>query len=228
MRPYPKIETLFNRGKDFTVDVESFRRPEFAIVSPWLFTEKIDGTNIRIDFRAGLGGGLEMLVGGRTDRAQLPPELDKTLASRRSDYLGVAEEVMSEFGLSSLTLFAEGYGPKIQKGGGNYRANQDVILFDVLINDKTWLDEDGITSTATRFGMERVPAFTVGTVEDAISLVRRTDDGYMISVQGAVHGSSVPFEAEGIVARPLYPLFDNRGNRVMWKLKGSDFRAGKR
>jgi len=227
VRPYPKIETLFNRGKDFTVDVDSFRRSEFAIVSPWLFTEKIDGTNIRIDFRCD-GRGLEMLVGGRTDRAQLPPELDKTLASRRSDYLRVAEEVMSEFGLSSLTLFAEGYGPKIQKGGGNYRANQDVILFDVLINDSTWLDEDGVTSTATRFGMDRVPVFTVGTVEDAISLVRRTDDGYMISVQGAVHGSSVPFEAEGIVARPLYPLFDNRGNRVMWKLKGSDFRAGKR
>ena len=39
MRPYPKIETLFNRGKDFTVDVESFRRPEFAIVSPWLWVQ---------------------------------------------------------------------------------------------------------------------------------------------------------------------------------------------
>jgi hypothetical protein len=36
-------------------------------------------------------------------------------------------------------------------------------------------------------------------------------------------------KAEGIVARPLEPLYDNRGERLILKLKTKDFRAqGKR
>jgi hypothetical protein len=46
-------------------------------------------------------------------------------------------------------------------------------------------------------------------------------------------GSAIPrgaetFEAEGVVAKTAWPLYDRRGARLAWKLKASDFRAGRR
>src|SRR3972149_6496013 len=45
---YPKIDTLFERGEDFKVDVTRIRRPEFEIPQRWLVTEKGDGNNVRV------------------------------------------------------------------------------------------------------------------------------------------------------------------------------------
>ena len=69
---YPKIETLWNRDpQTHKVLPGELRLPEFGLVSRWLVTEKIDGTNVRIMLHA--DGSVE--YGGRTDNAQMPTTL---------------------------------------------------------------------------------------------------------------------------------------------------------
>lgn len=47
---YPKIETLFERNPNFTVDPLKLKSPVLGCINPWEVTEKIDGTNIRVFF----------------------------------------------------------------------------------------------------------------------------------------------------------------------------------
>lgn len=234
MPTYPKIDTYYNRGDDFSVDLTRPRRPEFTAIDRWLFTEKVDGTNIRLGFRrfpstsivpAVVGGGVQMEVGGRSNNAQLPKPLSEWFNKTQWMLRSQAETILFKYDIDSLIVFGEGYGPKIQKGGGNYRQDQSFIVFDVLINEVSWLNETAITEVAQTLGFTRVPDYAIGTIEDAISIVTNPK---MPSNVAADNGMPVDFEIEGVVARPLAPLYDNRGRRVMWKLKGSDFRAGKR
>ena len=70
MKEYPKIETLFNRDEKFKLTSE-VRSPVFATIKSWVVTEKIDGTNIRIN----LDENDVVTFNGRTDNAQIPAEL---------------------------------------------------------------------------------------------------------------------------------------------------------
>ena len=71
MIEYNKIETLWKRDMDGSKKLleGEFRNPtvEFLKDNIWQFTEKIDGTNIRIYW-----DGHTVTFGGRTDRAQIP------------------------------------------------------------------------------------------------------------------------------------------------------------
>src|SRR4051812_48440231 len=78
MREYPKIETLYERGADFSV-TDVLRSPVIGTISRWLVTEKVDGTNIRIDLRRGEDGGDRVTFGGRTESAQLHADLVRYL-----------------------------------------------------------------------------------------------------------------------------------------------------
>jgi len=73
MKEYHKIETLLNRNEKFKVVENEWRLPEFDYLKNniWEFTEKIDGTNIRVIYN-GLG---EVLFNGKTDNAQIPKPL---------------------------------------------------------------------------------------------------------------------------------------------------------
>ena len=74
MKEYHKIETIFERDVDGTKKLieGKFRNEavEFLKNNVWQFTEKIDGTNIRVPW-----DGYEISFAGRTDRAQIPNHL---------------------------------------------------------------------------------------------------------------------------------------------------------
>lgn len=74
MNEYHKIETLFERDVNGTKKLieGKFRNEavEFLVNNAWVFTEKIDGTNIRIHW-----DGHKVEFAGRTDRAQIPKPL---------------------------------------------------------------------------------------------------------------------------------------------------------
>lgn len=221
---YPKIDTLFDRCEDFTVDTNRLRRPEFGLIERWLLTEKIDGTNIRLQFELS-DDGLHQAIRGKTDNASIHPGLLATLADTCERIHGEVEKLMIEHGLTAYTLFGEGYGPKVQSGG-RYRTrsnDQGFVLFDVNAGG-AWLDEATITATAGTLGIERVPYLDTlpCTIGEAVSLVR---DGF---ASDHAQEFDPTFMAEGVVARTSVPLFDRRGERVIWKLKAKDFRAGKR
>ena len=212
MSEYPKIETLFERDKStFVVDPTKLKSPVIGTIREWDVTEKIDGTNIRV--MLDLDGTVRF--NGRTDNAQLPGDLVQYLV--RTFQQDKLKEVLWKGGPQSVVLYGEGYGPGIQKGGGLYRADKAFILFDVLVDGKWWLDLEATQGIAGALGIDHVPYLGRMGMDEIVSLVRTPFQSKL--------GTAM---AEGIVARPIEPLFDRRGSRIIIKLKTKDFVAGKR
>ena len=205
MNKYHKIHALYMRDEKGKLIEGLWARPEFAVLKDidWEFTEKVDGTNIRVHFENG-----EIKIGGRTDKAIMPTPLVEHLQDLFFDSVPC---VMDMFGEAPVTFYGEGYGGKIQKGS-KYHLTQTFVLFDIQMHD-TWLEQDSVRQIADRLHVRRVPVLGHGTLSDAERIVT---DG-LTSHWG-------DFEAEGIVARPRVELSDRRGERIIAKIKGVDYR----
>lgn len=207
MREYEKIETIFARDEKTKKLNESIYRNEtvkFLKENDWEFTEKIDGTNIRV-----VWDGHKVSYYGRTDKAQIPSQL----MNRLIELFGgnVNEEMFEQkFGNKNVMLIGEGYGAKIQNGS-SYREDNDFILFDVLINDN-YLSRENVKDIANYFNIDVVPTIMVGKLEDGINWVKTKPKSKIGTAN-----------SEGLVARPLVELKDRTGNRVIVKIKVRDF-----
>jgi hypothetical protein len=225
---YPKIETLFDRGPDFTVQTYKVRWAEFRLVDPveWIVTEKIDGTNVRIFYR---GDRSQPLFFGRTENAQMPTFLVQYLQllftvdlfEAAFPWLDQARQEQASVP-GSVVLFGEGYGAKIQ-GGGKYSETPKFRLFDVTVGDK-WLDWNNVVDVAGKLGVETVPVVQTG--DDLGDVVERVRNGVMSEV-ASKEANNAHVVAEGVVARTDPTLYTWRGHRVMWKLKTKDFTGGR-
>ena len=209
MKTYEKIETIFKRDiegtKKLIPDEYRSETVEYLKDSTWYFTEKIDGTNIRV-----MWDGHNVSFGGRSDKAQIPKHLLKHLEEKFKTT--EAEELFEQtFGEKEVILFGEGYGCKIQNGGA-YRDDVSFILFDVLIGDN-YQSREWVEQTAKMFDIEVVPIVARGTIEDGISYVL----GHPKSTRGTAW-------MEGVVGRPTVELKDRCGNRVIVKIKWEDFK----
>jgi hypothetical protein len=201
---YHKIETLFERDeKTFKVLPDKLRKPVFGMLKAWDWTEKIDGTNIRILWTDG-----KMSIGGKTDNAQLPADLVKSLYE-----LVNVEKLKAVFPDVSAVIYGEGYGAGIQKGGV-YSPVKKFAVFDVLVDGKWWLDWENTCDVAAKLGIETVPFIGEMDLEKAVNLVR-------FGMESRI--ASTPHKAEGMVGRPKETLFDKKGARVIVKLKTKDF-----
>jgi hypothetical protein len=90
---------------------------------------------------------ISMNFRGRTDNAQIPPHLlDKMKLLFDKDTL--IEYFFKDKEPCSITLFGEGYGAKIQKGGNYIKDDVNFILFDVLVNGKWWLKRSALEQIA--------------------------------------------------------------------------------
>lgn len=208
---YHKIETLFERDIEGTKKLieGKFRDQtvEYLKDNQWQFTEKIDGTNIRI-----IWDGHKVIFGGRTDNSQIPTALMYALNDL---FLGNTNEELFEqlFGEKQVVLYGEGYGEKIQKGGGLYRNGQSFILFDVKIND-SFLDRKDVEDIAKSLNIKVVPVVFEGTIQEAVDYVK-TKPTCTVSEQKKV--------AEGLVGRPKIEIKNKFGSRVIVKIKICDF-----
>ena len=203
MNEYHKIQTLFKRdGKTLLEGQWTLPELEFLAGNTWEFTEKVDGTNIRVMLN---GGGVTF--GGKTDSTHIPAQLVTRLNAL---FLPLAAKMQEVFGCDAC-LYGEGYGAKIQKGGGNYRSDQDFVLFDAKVGD-LWLQRADVEEVAQKLGLDVVPIIGVGTLHDAIAAAK---DG-IVSTWGS-------FQAEGIVARPKTELKTRDGHRIITKIKCRDF-----
>ena len=147
MKEYHKIEAIFKRDEQSKKVIEQYRNPtvEFLKDNIWQFTEKVDGTNIRVHW-----DGHKVEFGGRTDRADIP----KPLLEKLEELFGghENEEIFEQkFGETDVILFGEGYGPKIQNGG-LYRDDVSFILFDVQVGD-LWLERKNVEDIAKTFNL---------------------------------------------------------------------------
>lgn len=208
MITYPKIETVYERDVSGTKKLikGAFRNDAVAYLAklPWVFTEKIDGTNIRVHW-----DGHAVEFGGRTDRAQIPAPLVNFLNAAFK--APEAEELFEQkFGEAEVTLFGEGYGAGIQSGGA-YRKDVSFIMFDAFCGG-LWLERENVEDIAKAFGVDVVPIRLIGTIEDAVSYVMRERK----SAIGVA-------EMEGLVGRTPCELLDRRGRRLIVKIKRRDF-----
>lgn len=208
---YPKITGPFKRftegAQKNQLDRTRWTNPNFEVLrdKEWWFTEKIDGTNIRVGW-----DGYRVRFGGRTDRAETPGDLLATLEEM------FPEELMEQqFGATPAILFGEGYGAKIQKVGGNYRQDKSFVLFDVKIG-KFWLQPGDVYDIRHALGIDAVPG-KVQTLDEAIETV---ETGLTSS------WAEKEMFAEGLVGVPMSGMLNRDGSRIQVKVKHADFFKG--
>ena len=206
MIEYHKINTAYKRTPDGKLMVGQWSQPEFEYLKDceWSGTEKVDGTNIRVDWRAGCG----IKIGGKTDNAQIPifllDRLNELFGGNRLD------GCISKAG--ALTLYGEGFGARIQKGGGNYiKDGVGFVLFDVRVDD-WWLNREDVIDVARALSIPYVPEIYRGTLLAAIE-----------TAQIGFNSEWGPFLAEGMVLKPVVELQTRAGHRVITKIKHKDF-----
>lgn len=211
MNTYHKIQTVFLRNPEtkFKTLLEGqYSKPEFEYLAnnEWVYTEKVDGTSIRVIFN-----GERITFGGKTDRSQIPAQLVTRLEEVFLPKLDAFSEIFS----GEVCIYGEGYGAKIQKGGGNYNPFQDFVIFDIKVGD-WWLERENILDIAAKLDLQLdlvvVPIIGRGTLPEMVGMVR---EGF-----NSIWGD---FRAEGIVARPAVELKARNGSRIITKLKCKDF-----
>lgn len=213
---YQKIQTLFKRDERHCILPEQFTYPEFEALKncKWECTEKIDGTNIRIELEF---VGNDMVVvefKGRTDRAQIPSHLMKRL---EEELFGSIDwrTIFPDMTEGHITLYGEGYGAKIQNGGNYIRNGVDFILFDVKV-DRWWLGRDAIEDIAGKLNIKAVPLMGYMTIPEAIDFVR---EGFKSTI-----AENTDYNAEGLVLKAPCGLLRRNGERLITKIKTVDFK----
>lgn len=184
--------------------------PEFEYLknNKWVFTEKVDGTNIRVMF-----DGERIIYGGKSDNAQIHGHLIIRLQELFNDKLDLFKETFpaKEEEKTQVCFYGEGYGAGIQKAGGNYKQSKDFVLFDIKIGEM-FLQRKDVEGLADKFGIDVIPIIGEGTLQEGVDLVKK-----------GLNSKWGDFLAEGIVARPAVELRTRRGDRMITKIKTCDF-----
>lgn len=220
MAEYQKIQTLFKRDERNIIIPDQFTYPEFEVLKDlkWECTEKIDGTNIRIELASSENpeDGIIMSFKGRTDKANIPEHLlTKLNWLFDREHLMEALNITDETQNCNITLYGEGYGAKIQKGG-NYISNDvNFILFDVKVG-KWWLDREAVKDIANKLGINAVPLMGYMTIPEAIEYVKK---GFKSTI-----AENKDYDAEGLVLKAPCGLLKRDGERLITKIKTVDFR----
>lgn len=217
---YPKIETLFDRGEDHKV-TNQLRLEEFGIPQTWDVYEKIDGTNVRIEFYWDEDGMPRLHILGRTDNAQFPTFLmtelqDVFTKEKFEEFETQTAGSEDRKGLTKIVLYGEGYGPKIQSGG-DYTDKPSFRLFDVRVG-KWWLNRQNVEAIAEKFSVETAPYLGPMDITEVVDFVKTGFTSKVSTIEG--NGKK---ESEGIVARTDPVLLMRSGQRLMFKLKTRDF-----
>lgn len=209
MKGYHKIQSVYMRdpaNNHKTFIVGEYAMPEFGYLAEleWEWSEKVDGTNIRVMREAGATG---VSFGGKTDRASIPAKLVERLRER---FPG-DDPLLPAFPPGvNVCLYGEGYGAGIQSGG-NYRQDQDFVLFDVWVNG-WWLKREDVEEIAAKLGLDVAPIIGRGALPEMVEMARA---GFPSRFGKA--------QSEGIVARPAVDLFTRSGERIITKVKHRDF-----
>jgi len=220
MNQYPKINGLYKRylegAKKGKFIIGEYSKPEFEFLKDlqWVWTEKIDGTNIRVCYYTCPLCYPEIEFKGKTDKADVPKHLLEKLQQlfpleKMKEIFGMGDE------LPDVCLYGEGYGYKIQTGGKyvNGEKRVEFILFDIKIGNY-WLKREDLEKIADQLGIGIVPIIGETTIDCAIS-----------SIKKGVYSTFGDFIAEGVVGKLKYELRDRRGYRIITKIKTKDFKG---
>ena len=173
---------------------------------------------------------------GKTDNAQISPKLLKFMQDHFPE-----EKVLAALGLKKeipieewaehkwvrddrtpnyeaipdlYTIYGEGYGCGIQKGGNYIKDGIDFRVFDVKVNN-IWLKTEARDEIANKLGANIVPLYGYRTIDEAVDVVR----------SGVVTGmwANPSLVEEGLVLRTDCGLLNRQGKRLIVKIKTEDF-----
>ena len=113
-------------------------------------------------------------------------------------------------------IYGEFFGKKIQKGGNYDKDNNRFSIFDIC-QQGWYVPIDMLHAYAERLGLDVAPYIGQLTLPEIEEMVRK---GFPTRVPGA---SNPNYPEEGIVARPVVPIKDPRGKRIIIKVKSCDF-----
>ena len=244
---YQKINTIFMRdANNVIMPYDRFTEPEFEYLRglKWRASEKIDGTNMRIEVtkvpiwdggiegRAINGVEFKVRIAGKTDNANIPKNLLKHMQEKYPD-----EKVLAALGLKEFipvdewenehnwlsyeqipniyTIYGEGYGEGIQSGGWYIKGGNEFIVFDVKVND-IYLKTNVRDEIAAKLGAPVVPLVGYFTLDEAIEFVRK-------GFRSLIAQNPDAKMAEGLVLRTDPGLRNRMGNRIIVKIKYKDF-----
>lgn len=217
---YQKINTLFMRDENNIIIPNQFTCKEFEYLRDvkWEATEKIDGTNIRIEchFQSQYDDGsveCRVTFKGRTDAANIPPHL---LAKLHAifDVIDWSQIFPNACPGDTIVLYGEGYGMKIQKGGNYIKNSVSFILFDVKVN-YWWLSREACEDIAGKLNIPIVPLIGYMTIPETIEYVKK---GFKSTI-----AENKDYDAEGLVLKTPCGLRFRNGERIITKIKTCDF-----
>lgn len=122
-----------------------------------------------------------------------------------------------DFEESPVYIYGEYFGEGIQKCGKRYiEKGNDFMVFDIC-QQGWWLPSDMRNEYCSKLGLKTVPFIGIGTLSEFEDMVTK---GFSTKMEGAADPTLIE---EGIVARPIIPIKDCRGNRVIVKIKNCDY-----
>ena len=185
---------------------------------------------------------------GKTDNAQIPPKMLKFMQDNFPEdkvltALGLKKEILeSEWvdhkwtyddgetpnyeAIPNLyTIYGEGYGIGIQKGGNYIKDGVDFRVFDVKVTcayhkgnmkvDEIYLNTEARDEIANKLGANIAPFYGYLTIDEAVEVVRK----------GIITGmwANPNLVEEGLVLRTDCGLLNRQGKRLIVKIKTEDF-----
>lgn len=206
---YHKINSIFKRDRTTNKFItKEYSCLEFSYLKNliWVWTEKVDGTNIRIIWN---GESKTVEFRGKSNISIIPKHLIEHLTKTFTD-----KKMFDMFGERSIILYGEGYGHKIQKGDKYLGEGVSFVLFDAF--SEIFFGRGYVEQIAERLEIEIVPIIGCGTINKAIEFV---SSGF-----NSTWTEFGTFESEGLVIKPELELMTRIGCRVIAKIKCVDFK----
>lgn len=113
-------------------------------------------------------------------------------------------------------IYGEFFGKKIQAGGNYDKDNNRFSIFDIC-QQGWYVPIDILYEYAKKLGLEVAPYIGQMTIDEAEQMVMA---GFKTRVPDV---SNPDYLEEGIVARPVVPIKDPRGKRIIVKIKTCDY-----
>ncbi len=147
---YPKINTIWQRDeKKFNIIEGAYSCPEFEGIKKWDITEKVHGTNIRVNYEDDF-----VKFGGKSDEAQISAVLFEYL--QKTFTVEKLKKIFPDV-VDKVILFGEEYGHNIETAGKEYSKDIGFILFDAYV-DGWWLERKNVIDIAIKAGIKFVPS----------------------------------------------------------------------
>lgn len=205
MQRYHKVENLFKRENGKLIE-EEFQEKHVELLknNQWIFSEKIDGVNIRLHW-----SGEEMTILGRNNNSQIPPHLLAYLETL------FKQEEIAKHVYPGCILVGEGYGERIEEPrGSQYKADGvGFALFDVVAMDGKYCDRHVVEMIAKNLNLEVTPLILEGTLQEAIDFIQTQPTSKF--------RDTAPME--GLIGTPVGDFLTGSGARIITKLRAEDY-----